>query len=716
MTLSAEFSVESSTAIQAHSVAYGTTVDLAALSLSFRTIAWEITSSSKSGTTTPTITLAGTPTGATASFPQVADPGDGLGRSWIVKCTQTDSQGNQAVAYRVVGTVNSQGYVPIAADEENYRSLTHGWCEVINQMLATAGGGGVSAHSGLTGLTTGDDHTQYELAARTLVNYTGAASTAVLTDARKFITTSHGSANTFTIPPNSSVAFATATLLGGVNIGAGSMTVTAGGGVTLNGSSFVVAQNAWWYAKKTNTDTWYVVVVSGSASSSGGLGGDAHKFTFSTTTTDSDPGAGTLRFNNATPASVTQLYVDDADYATTDIQTWLASLDDAIGAIKGRITIQSTSDPTKKIVFTLSAWTTATGYKKLTVAHVFGTVLPTTAAGDTVLSFDALGMGQTIVAADIASDAVTTAKILNDAVTYAKLQNVSAASRVLLRGSASGAGDVEEGTVSGGLSISGTAITIADAALSWAKLATAIGNLGFTGLKHLIYTVVANGNLGATPTIDLTAGTDHTGTLSANATVTLNAPTAGTRFRIKVTQDSTPWTITWPGSVIWIGNQRRLGTGSGEVTYFEGEYNGTNYVMDGDLPSRLAPRGSNNVEIDLYPASDPASASLTSGGGTVVVDFPLVAGKYYTINWRIAVGPAAGQIVFFENDVTHAQLVSGAAVLLKAADVNSQLTLAGVSVAFTVSTTNVRMTLTNSSGTTYKATVQAGAVISALPS
>lgn len=47
----------------------------------------------------------------------------------------------------------------------------------------------------------------------------------------------------------------------------------------------------------------------------------------------------------------------------------------------------------------------------------------------------------------------------NDAVTYAKMQNVSAASRLLGRGSASGSGDMQELTIGAGLTLTGTELS-----------------------------------------------------------------------------------------------------------------------------------------------------------------------------------------------------------------------------------------------------------------
>jgi hypothetical protein len=76
------------------------------------------------------------------------------------------------------------------------------------------------------------------------------------------------------------------------------------------------------------------------------------------------------------------------------------------------------------------------------------------------------------VAGNIVAAQLATGQVAAAAITYSKIQAV-AASRILLRGSAGGAGDVEEGTAALGLSIVGTALTPVPVVLSPAQLLAA---------------------------------------------------------------------------------------------------------------------------------------------------------------------------------------------------------------------------------------------------
>ena len=91
---------------------------------------------------------------------------------------------------------------------------------------------------------------------------TTASTTAVLADDGKLVTMSNASANTFTIPPNSSVAFGIGTQLNIAQLGAGATTIVAGSGVTLNSDGAKLKLNAQYAVAtcvKTDTNTWFVV-------------------------------------------------------------------------------------------------------------------------------------------------------------------------------------------------------------------------------------------------------------------------------------------------------------------------------------------------------------------------------------------------------------------------------------------------------------------------
>ena len=94
------------------------------------------------------------------------------------------------------------------------------------------------------------------------INAQTASYTAVLTDDGKLVTMSNASANNFTVPPNSSVAFGIGTQLNIAQLGAGATTLVAGAGVTINSAGTKLtldAQYAVATVVKTDTNTWFAV-------------------------------------------------------------------------------------------------------------------------------------------------------------------------------------------------------------------------------------------------------------------------------------------------------------------------------------------------------------------------------------------------------------------------------------------------------------------------
>ena len=104
-------------------------------------------------------------------------------------------------------------------------------------------------------------------------------------------------------------------------------------------------------------------------------GGDSAQFTYSTTTTDSDPGSGIVRFNNTTIGSATIMYVDDLDAAGTDVSAWVQSFDDVSGNAtnRGRVRISKSNTLDVWHVFKVSAAVVdASGYTKVTLVYIDG--------------------------------------------------------------------------------------------------------------------------------------------------------------------------------------------------------------------------------------------------------------------------------------------------------------------------------------------------------
>ena len=91
---------------------------------------------------------------------------------------------------------------------------------------------------------------------------TGTTYTLVAGDDGKLVTCDNGAAITLTVPPNSSVAFGIGTQVNIMQLGAGQVTITAGGGVTLRSAGSKLKTNAQYAVAtccKIATDTWVVV-------------------------------------------------------------------------------------------------------------------------------------------------------------------------------------------------------------------------------------------------------------------------------------------------------------------------------------------------------------------------------------------------------------------------------------------------------------------------
>lgn len=92
---------------------------------------------------------------------------------------------------------------------------------------------------------------------------------------------------------------------------------------------------------------------------------------YSATTTDADPGAGYFRFNHATFASITQLFLSETDYFGTSIAALIQSWDDVGTSSRGTVRFVKIGAPTTWAEFRVNGAITDGGsYDKVPVAPV----------------------------------------------------------------------------------------------------------------------------------------------------------------------------------------------------------------------------------------------------------------------------------------------------------------------------------------------------------
>lgn len=114
-------------------------------------------------------------------------------------------------------------------------------------------------------------------------------------------------------------------------------------------------------------------------------GGDSFPYTYKTSTTDADPGAGNLRLNNATASVATQIYIDVVDSDGADVTAWLDNF------TPGTVKIFNNSIPSSYANYSLTSVTVVPNYRKLNVTFVAGGGILGTGTGDMIITYATRG-------------------------------------------------------------------------------------------------------------------------------------------------------------------------------------------------------------------------------------------------------------------------------------------------------------------------------------
>lgn len=292
------------------------------------------------------------------------------------------------------------------------------------------------------------------VSAPTVNAQTGTTYTLVLGDANNIVTATNASPVTVTVPPNSSVAFPTGTVVALQQGGAGNVTIDPGAGVTVNGATANIslsAQYQWASLVKTAADAWGL-----SYETAGGGGG----------------GSGTV-----TDVSVVTSAGVSASVATS---TTTPALTFSLGAITptsvNGVTLSGSSTPTLAVTGTssISGSHSGTSSGTNTGDQDLSGYVPNTRT----VNGHALSANVTVTASDVSLGSVT-----NDAQTKAAVvPNTAPTAGQILVGNAGGTAYAPVSLSSDATLASTGALTIANGAISNAKLANSTLTLGNTTL------------------------------------------------------------------------------------------------------------------------------------------------------------------------------------------------------------------------------------------
>jgi hypothetical protein len=124
-------------------------------------------------------------------------------------------------------------------------------------------------------------------------------------------------------------------------------------------------------------------------------GNDAPKWTFNTAVTNADPGTGQFKFDNATLASVTKLYISESgsEFNNPDYSAFIAQwgLGSELGN-KGYLVFRSILNPGKYAIFKISSLTTATSVTDNGAWDTVSAIALVSSAGGTFAASEEVGI------------------------------------------------------------------------------------------------------------------------------------------------------------------------------------------------------------------------------------------------------------------------------------------------------------------------------------
>jgi hypothetical protein len=389
-----------------------------------------------------------------------------------------------------------------------------------------------------------------------------------------------------------------------------------------------------------------------------------YRLTFSTTTTDADPGAGTFRFNNATFASITNLFIDNLDAAGGDITAWLDSLDDPSSAIKGVLRIEQIGTPTTYREFRVNGTVIdGTGYRKVPVQPVATNGTLAGGASVAVTWFRAGDAGTSIISDGDKGDISVSGSgsiwtIDNETVTLAKLQQISTGG--FLGRNTVGTGAVEQIPIATALTMLGQRERLTGARTIFVRTVPAtvtitIASPGVvTWTSHGLTTndPVVFDTTGALPT-GITAGTIYYATVLSANTFNISLTVGGGAINTTGTQSGTHTAQTGNNSNNGLAQTRAgaLLTLQGAIDLAVGSYDFAGFDLTIQLADGLysqatvftAPWTGGGKVIVNGNSSTPANVKLTVAGNVITVQ-GVLPGLLDLQNFRLS-STSAGALV-----------------------------------------------------------------------